>query len=216
VSNRHAISALTLVLTVGLLLGLPPAAIGASIPAADASVSSQDVAITGSLGTTKTFQATVTRSAAQPAGFLNGARPADRWDSFTGKYYYSTDRPVWTYTTSVCMTLNLVEWKECMAFRIYYVTDHATGAPIVVWGKNYTFSGLRGSQTCHAPGSKSLFAYYSNQQCGEHRYDPDVTRMKQWDLFSMDYNPGPKEVYAFHVNMYASGYLSPVYSGLGA
>jgi hypothetical protein len=242
-SNRHArrprIRALRTVLT-GLVLviaapgGLAadralaaPADVASATSAgagAGASTFSRDITLTGSLGTTRTFHATVTRSATTLAGyaskpngnaFVAGALASGRFDTFTGIYYYANDQPIWTYTTDACLSLNLIEWKECMSFRIYYVRNHTTGQGIVIWGANYTFAGLRGARHCHAPGSGTTLARYENLACGEHRYDPDKTHMKQWDQFQMTYNPGPQEVYAFHVNEYANGTLTGPYSGLG-
>jgi hypothetical protein len=200
-------------------------AVPASVPAlAGASSSSRDVTLTGSRGTTRTFHATVTRSAPVLAGyvarangnrFVAGAKALSRFDQYTGIDYYSTDQPIWTYTTDACLSLNLIEWKECMSFRIYYVRNHTTGKGVVIWGANYTFAGLRGARHCHSPGSMTIVATYDNMACGEHRYDPDKTHMKQWDEFQMTYHPGPQEVYAFHVNEYADGTLTGPYNGLG-
>jgi hypothetical protein len=242
-SNRHAIVGthrllLVLVTALATLLtsllvtaGAPaqastaPAAVAAVAAAPSASVSERDITLTGSLGTRRTFHATLTRSATTLAGYTTPAKgdraltPAvgsSRFDSFTGIYYYSYAQPIWTYTTDACMSLNGIEWKECLSFRIYYVRNHLTGRGVVVWGANYTFAGLRGVRHCHAPGSGTLLARYQNMACGEHRFDPDKTRMKQWDEFQITYNPGPQEVYAFHVNEYATGALTGPYSGLGA
>jgi hypothetical protein len=240
-SNRHArrprIRALRTAL-VGLLLAIAtpgglavdralavPAAVPVAVPAnASASSFSRDITLTGSLGTTRTFHATVTRSATTLAGytskangnrFVSSALASGRFDAYTGIDYYSPDQPIWTYTTDACMSLNLVEWNECLSFRIYYVRNHTTGKGVVIWGSNYTFAGLRGARHCHAPGSKTILARYENLACGEHRYDPDKTHMKQWDEFQITYNPGPQDVYAFYVNEYANGTLTGPYSGVG-
>lgn len=181
-SNRHAIVGthrllLVLVTALATLLtsllvtaGAPaqastaPAAVAA---APSASVSERDITLTGSLGTRRTFHATLTRSATTLAGYTTPAKGdraltpsvgSSRFDTFTGIYYYSYAQPIWTYTTDACMSLNGIEWKECMSFRIYYVRNHLTGRGVVVWGANYTFAGLRGVRHCHAPGSGTLLA----------------------------------------------------------
>jgi hypothetical protein len=152
----------------------------------------------------------------------SSAYPTRSSTVFTGQYWpyvldgYHESVPVYTYTYKACVNLNLVEWTECMSGRIYYAYSTIDGQGVVVWGKNYTFHGLRGSQYCHTTGSRTIMWSYHNMSCGEHRYDPNKYVMKQWDQFEMSIVGTASEVYAFNVRMYGSGHVGVISWGLGS
>lgn len=181
------------------------------------------VILTGTHGTVRTFNTTVTKSAVTALGY--GKYEHKYATVWTGAYYkvpYGTDlQKIYTYTYKACLSdpYPLAQiWQECMTGRIYYAYSVLDGVGALVWGVNYSVKATngtyyRGAHYCHTEGSYTFLSSISNSVCAEHRYD-NLTSMIQWNTFDIN-QTGPlgSDTYSFHVNAYSSGYLSPVYLG---
>lgn len=142
---------------------------------------------------------------------------------WTGSYwrvpYGTTLMRIYTYNYKACLSdpYPLAQiWQECMTGRIYYAYSVVDGVGGLVWGVNYAVRATdgtyyRGSHYCHTSGSYTFLSSHTAMACGEHRFS-NLTSMTQWDTFDIDQSgPLGSDTYGFHINAYASGYLSPVY-----
>jgi hypothetical protein len=108
-------------------------------------------------------------------------------------------------------------YRSCALYILDLVSECSTGtiywAPnVLVWGRNYTYAGLRGSHASDTDGSTSTGYSVDVTSCGEHRFANSY--MKQWDTFKVCvFNLVSCVVVGYHNNMYWSGYISQTYNG---